>query len=724
MRNECRNRNIDDAIEMLINLLYNIEIANTNGNIKNDLSKAALPQFPYIHIAIVLIYLKCTKLIPVQREKEERPMKKCIALLISITLIIFALSSCSLLLADDKIIQSNPGGDKWSVFIYLCGTDLESKKGNLASMNIEEMLGAKKSDNVNIVFQTGGTESWGYEDINPKKIQRFEVAGNTFALKDEQPLASMGRAVTLGNFLQWGVKNYPADKYMCLLWNHGGGSISGVCFDELYENDSLNLDELAKGVSMAGVQFEMIGFDTCLMSSLETAAAIAPYARYMTASQEIEPGTGWDYNAWLSFLAATPRADGLDLGKIICDTYYDKCAAAETESIVTLSVTDLSVIPQLVASFDAMAAEMKGVAEAPDLLKSFSQAVARAENYGGNNDNEGYTNMVDLGDLVRLSIDVLPGTSVDVLANLDLAVKYKVNGESRPRSTGLSVFAPLQLREGELDVYADIAVSGHYLRYLEGTVDWTVPEDLQLVIPVTSNQRIITKAFSITDFPKVNGLKAEDFSMEFYTEVIGNDYYLTFSEGYENVASIQYNLFFMDEGSTDLYFLGSDFDVNYDDDDSTFWSNFRNVWPLINNNTCSMIPLSFSDDYILYTVPILLNEETTNLRMTYDYGTESYTIHGVWDGIDDSGMSGKEIRKLKNGDVIKFLFSYTNIETEEYVTFEFGGFTVDGDIVVEEADLFDSTYYYQFEITDIFGQKYLSDFVAISVVDGVATFIE
>ena len=42
---------------------------------------------------------------------------------------------------------------------------------------------------------------------------------------------------------------------MCLIWDHGGGSVSGVAFDELYQGDSLNIDELSKGLSMAGVQF-------------------------------------------------------------------------------------------------------------------------------------------------------------------------------------------------------------------------------------------------------------------------------------------------------------------------------------------------------------------------------------------------------------------------------------------------------------------------------------
>lgn len=37
-------------------------------------------------------------------------------------------------------------------------------------------------------------------------------------------------------------------------------------------------------------KFEFIGFDACLMSTFENANILAPYARYMFASEELEPG--------------------------------------------------------------------------------------------------------------------------------------------------------------------------------------------------------------------------------------------------------------------------------------------------------------------------------------------------------------------------------------------------------------------------------------------------
>lgn len=44
----------------------------------------------------------------------------------------------------------------WTIFVYLCGTDLESD-GGFATHDLQEMLDASTSSNVRFVIQTGGT---------------------------------------------------------------------------------------------------------------------------------------------------------------------------------------------------------------------------------------------------------------------------------------------------------------------------------------------------------------------------------------------------------------------------------------------------------------------------------------------------------------------------------------------------------------------------------------
>ena len=92
---------------------------------------------------------------------------------------------------------------------------------------------------------------------------------------------------------------------------------------------------------------ELIGFDTCLMATVDVAAAFSDIGRYLVASEETEPANGWYYSEWVKALAENPQMDGAELGKIICDTYYAGCEAVGTQDNTTLSVTDLSKIKPL-----------------------------------------------------------------------------------------------------------------------------------------------------------------------------------------------------------------------------------------------------------------------------------------------------------------------------------------------------------------------------------------
>lgn len=623
------------------------------------------------------------------------------------------------------IAFSNPDGDTWTILMYLCGTDLETD-GGFASINLQEMTLAEGSDKVNVIIETGGTQQWAIDGIDPGQLQRWKVVPDNIELLDSQPLANMGEAETLGSFLKWGVETYPADKYMCIMWDHGGGSVAGIAVDELHGGDMLNLKELSQGVSMAGVQFELVGFDACLMSTMETAAALTPYARYMVASQELEPGTGWDYTAWLNALTADTTADGLAVGTTICDSFYAKCAAGSTESLATLAVTDLSKIPDLTSAFNAMAAEMKGFTSITEKLQPLTQAIVRAENYGGNNDSEGYTNMVDLGDLTLCAEGVLGDTGDDLLTALFAAVPYHVAGEGRQRSNGLSLYVPLAADSDELNQYAALAAtSGEYLRFLEGLYDWTVPDDVVIAEPVypTGESTTAAQQIAVEEIESAQALSSEEFTFSFTTFLSDQgSIILDVTEGSEIVSTVAFNLFYQDDESQSLWYLGSDFDINQNDEGTQFWDNYRNVWTIINDNLCTMMALSFTEDYILYTVPVLVNGSPTNLRMLYHNDTAEYEVIGTWDGIDsETGMSSREVKKLQDGDQVEFVFEAYDLTTGEDASFVSGGFTVSEPVTAEEATLFDGVYYYQYEITDIFGNTYQSDFAVMESLEGEIT---
>ena len=156
-------------------------------------------------------------------------MKKFISILIVLALCV---SLCAVASAEED----------WTIFVYLCGADLESEN-SMATHNMQQMIDANTGPNVRFVVETGGASSW-HNGANPDKLDRFLITGGSSTLVDSQPSASMGKAETLADFLRWGLAAYPASHVGLVLWDHGSGSINGVCFDELNDVESLYLTDL------------------------------------------------------------------------------------------------------------------------------------------------------------------------------------------------------------------------------------------------------------------------------------------------------------------------------------------------------------------------------------------------------------------------------------------------------------------------------------------------
>ena len=128
------------------------------------------------------------------------------------------------------------GENSWVIYWYLCGSDLESN-GGFASADLSELMQVQLSENVKVVIETGGSSAWNNDFVDASVLQRYVYSSNGFELVDEQPSASMGEAGTLADFLSFAKENYPADNTAVIFWNHGGGSVAGAAFDELYGGD-------------------------------------------------------------------------------------------------------------------------------------------------------------------------------------------------------------------------------------------------------------------------------------------------------------------------------------------------------------------------------------------------------------------------------------------------------------------------------------------------------
>ena len=203
--------------------------------------------------------------------------------------------------------------------VYMCGSNLESD-GAKASNDISSMLAARANmEDVNVVLLLGGTTVWstGYD---ASVLTLLQLGTRRPSIVTTFPLTGMNESVTMSNFLTYCYENYPADRYDLMIWDHGGGPISGVCQDSLFKGDTLQLKELTDALDaspFANGGLELVSFNACLMSSAEVGVALAPYANYMVASEDTQYGLDF---AWLSGIEND--ADGLETGKKIVDSSF------------------------------------------------------------------------------------------------------------------------------------------------------------------------------------------------------------------------------------------------------------------------------------------------------------------------------------------------------------------------------------------------------------------
>lgn len=666
-------------------------------------------------------------------------MKKKVLSLVMAAAMVFSLTACDDEYEEDPVVNDDvetsseessvadvpddgegaqdvaAGEGSWAIYWYLCGSDLESG-GGFASGDLGELMEVQLPENVNVVIETGGSSEWQNDVIDASKLQRWVYNSEGLMLVDEQPSASMGEAQTLADFLSFAKTNYPAEKTAVVFWNHGGGSVSGASFDELYDFDSLTLDEMYAAFSSVwepsaeNQPLELVGFDTCLMATVDVANTFSDLAHYLVASEETEPANGWYYSQWVGALAQDTSMDGAELGKVICDAYYAGCEEVGTQDNTTLSLTDLSKVGPLLEAYESFGAEALAAAcTDPAFFSQFGRVAAQSENYGGNTKEQGYTNMVDLGHMARQSAGML-SSSQSVLDALNDCVLYQVGGQYRTEATGLSCYYSYNGDVDEFNSYAGLG-AGEAFKYfysyeLTGELD-------------DSGMEYIAD-LDFTELPEVQNLSTMGWDgISLDVDDNGTAYMTLGPDANDILAGIGFSLYYVDTENDLMMLLGTDNDMNADWDNGVFSDNFRGVWGSIDGNLVYM-ELSFEgDDYNLYSVPVLLNGEEYNLQVVYDFTGEQWGIIGARQGIDDNGMADKELRLLQEGDEITTIwYMATATGDDDFEPYEAATFTVTADTTFAETQLFDGSYSMVFEMRDAMGNYAYSDAVTFDYEDG------
>lgn len=647
--------------------------------------------------------------------------------------------------------KNEPMGEpnSWTIFVYLCGSNLETNDGS-ASGDLQEMIDGSVGTKARYIIMTGGALEWQNTVVDNETLGVYLVEDGDITLLESYEYNYMNDPDTLLSFLSWGVENYPAEKMGLVFWDHGGGSVVGVCQDEFFFEDIYNgvledmsgYDTALTLSSISGVlsqvyenmtdQFEFIGYDACLMSTLENAFMLSSYARYMYASAESEPGYGWDYKAIGKGIGSSGKISGARLGKVVCDSFYQSCVDAEQDSNATLACTDLARIDDLILAFDSFAVNMLSASEDPASLAKIVQKMSHVEFYGGNSESEGYFNLVDLGGTMKALSSVVPGAEV-VQDAIKQAVAYSITGTNHKRSCGLSVYYPLHIDEGSSDLgeFAKVACSPYYYGYVAQNAYAAANGGLDGY----------DSAYSLNAWASAADADVENI-IENYgpAQVTGESPYVVFCDEpqlYEDgsygfslvedsipyVNSVVADIFFLSDDGQDLVLLGSTTDVNDDWETGVFTDNFDGLWfCLPDGQLVSTVVVNDSYENTIYTTPVLLNGEESNLRFIVDNNDFTVTLDGVWTGEETNGFSGRNSYKLKEGDIIQPMFTAFNLDTDEETVYYGEEYVYDGSTEWYYNEMFDSDYFYRFCVYDIYGDDFVTDGVFFSIENGEIFF--
>ncbi len=221
----------------------------------------------------------------------------------------------------------------WLVILYQDAEDKPLEIGSFLDMNEAELAGG--SERVRVITQfdrfQGGLEEDGAwtsarrlqisKDSDVERIQSAEIG--------DEGEVDMADPNSLIGYVTWAIETYPADRYVLILSDHGMGWVGALADDTPTEKNYMKLRDIEQALSYTlqktGIgQFDLIGFDACLMGQMEVFYTLAPLARYIVASEETEPMLGWAYEGMLKQLVNHPDMEVAELVQAVVNSYIDQ----------------------------------------------------------------------------------------------------------------------------------------------------------------------------------------------------------------------------------------------------------------------------------------------------------------------------------------------------------------------------------------------------------------
>ncbi|MBR5766815.1 MAG: peptidase C11, partial [Lachnospiraceae bacterium] len=567
----------------------------------------------------------------------------------------------------------------------------------------------------------------------------------------------MTKPSTLSGFIKYCARNYPADRNELILWDHGGGSISGFGYDEKNAmSGSMTLAGINTALADGGVKFDFIGFDACLMATVENALMLEQYGDYMIASEETEPGVGWYYTNWLNELSRDTAKPTIEVGKRIVDDFVDVCNQKCPGQKTTLSVVDLAELKATVP------------AELTDFAKSTSELIKNKE-YKQVSDARYNTRefaqslKIDQVDLVHLSKNMGTGEGEDLAKALQGAVKYNRTASCIKDAYGLAIYFPYKKAgnvKNALAAYQQIGMDSEYSKCIQefaglevsgqisaGGASSPVPSLLGALIGGGSSQdasggssdfimQMLSGALSGSsgaesygfDTSMLDFMSGRALSTTETAEYISDNYFdadgLVWTKNgngqfvidlpekqWDLVKECELNVFFDDgDGYIDLG-LDNVFDL---DSDGNLIGDYDRTWISINGQPVAYYHIDTVEDGNDYTitgyVPAMLNGDRVELILVFDQdnpygyiaGARSVYVNGETETV------AKNLTSVGKGDVVEFICDYYTYDGEYKDSYYLGEkMILTGEDQIANTSIGeDENVKVMYRLTDIYQQNY------------------
>ena len=606
--------------------------------------------------------------------------------------------------------------------------EAEPEISGCATDDVEEMINAELSDKVKIVIQTGGSPAWKMALANPNRSQRFMIDKDGIRLLEDNHFVNMGEAETLSDFFRFCEKTAPADHKIAVLWDHGAGAF-GFAADNLYGGDTLTLKEMNQAFddvypnNPENPAFEVIGFDACLMASLEVSESLYGYGKYLAASEEVEPGQGWDYTVWLNALNKDPALNGAQVGKAIADSFIESYAKMNVQyeplSInfeVTFSILDINEMHKIYGQYCDLADKMlKDSIDDMGNLVTLGKAADQTVRFGGSAYD--IFNTIDFVNMIENLKDAYPKETSVILDSIDKAVLYNRASKSMIGSKGISVYFPAKIT-------ANLGSLLYYLNYIN---DICLDDGIRALYFYKASGCLNSEMQAYADslgYGKASKLdNAALRTLQYGEAAIDADKFSAMLPK-ESESLIQAKTFYIGE-------LHDDYAINYGEDsfvkteDGKLVSTFEGRWLSMDGNVLPLERVGAEIGATRYRTKVQHNGTDSYMMLAVDEKSGVVRIMGLYDvGGNDEAVAKRNTKNVEVGDKLKIIY--------EKDAFEAGGgteiygpeFTYKANTKISYEKIKDGSYLAVFVMYDMRGDKFFSPIVQYNIKGGRIASIE